>query len=164
MHPKPIPPKDNQRSVWDFPRPPILETETRPVKIILGGTVIAETNDAKKALETTHPPVYYIPLGDIREDALTMVPQTSFCEFKGTANYFDVTANGITKKKAAWSYLAPVPRFANITKHVAFYAHMMDACFVGDEQAQPQPGNFYGGWVTSDVVGPFKGIPGSMGW
>lgn len=164
MHPKPIQPKDNQRSVWDFPRPPILENENRPIKISLGGVVIAQTSNAKKVLETSHPPVYYLPLEDIREEALKMASQTSFCEFKGNANYFDVISNGIVKPKAAWSYLSPVRRFADITKHVAFYAHMMDECLVGDEVAEPQPGNFYGGWVTRDVVGPFKGVPGSMGW
>ena len=164
MHPKPISPNANQRSVWDFPRPPIIELENRPVKIILNGIVIAETSKALKVLETSHPPVFHLPLEDIRDDALRMVSRTSFCEFKGTASYFDVIGNDVVRTNAAWSYLSPVSQFKSIEKHLAFYAHMMDACFVGEEKAQPQPGNFYGGWITSDVVGPFKGIPGSMGW
>ena len=108
--------------------------------------------------------VYYIPPSDIKMEYLKKAPGSSYCEWKGTASYWSVSVNGKTAEKVGWSYENPVPRFADIAHHIAFYCGPMDACYVGDEIATPQPGHFYGGWVTSKVVGPFKGAPGTMGW
>jgi uncharacterized protein (DUF427 family) len=116
-------------------------------------------------LETSHPPTYYVPPTDVRWEYLEAVPGTgSVCEWKGGARYFNVSAGGRRAARAAWSYPDPTPEFRALKDHVAFYVRSMDACFVDDEQARPQPGGFYGGWVTSDVAGPFKGEPGSEGW
>ena len=115
-------------------------------------------------LETSHPPVYYIPPQDIETDCLVPALGRSFCEWKGEAGYYSVIASGRTYEKAAWFYSNPSPRFASIEGFVAFYASRIDACFVDDEPVQAQEGDFYGGWITSDIVGPFKGAPGTSGW
>lgn len=134
------------------------------IRIELGGIVIAETRLAVRTLETSHPPSYYIPREDIAPDVLVPVGGGSFCEWKGHARYFDVTAGGERRERAAWSYPDPSPSFAILRDHVAFYAAAMDACFVDGERVVPQPGGFYGGWITSSVAGPFKGVPGSRFW
>jgi uncharacterized protein (DUF427 family) len=123
-----------------------------------------ETVRALRVLETSHPPVYYLPPDDVSTRYLVPRDHTSSCEWKGRAVYFDVRVGDRTAEAAAWAYPDPTSRFAELRDHVAFYAHQMDACYVGDERVQPQPGGFYGGWITSDVVGPFKGAPGSWGW
>jgi len=160
----PLPSGPDQESVWDYPRPPRLDRVARPVRVIFNGVTIADTTRALRVLETSHPPVYYLPPDDILMQHLHPRSHTSFCEWKGRAVYFDVRVGGEVAEAAAWAYPEPVDRFEALRDHVAFYAHQMDACYVGDEQARPQPGGFYGGWITSDVVGPFKGEPGSWGW
>jgi uncharacterized protein (DUF427 family) len=134
------------------------------LRVVLGGEVIAETTRGFRALETTHPPNYYFPPDDVRGGALELTAGTSFCEFKGRAHYFMVRGGDREEVDAAWGYDTPSPAFAPITGHVAFYASRMDACFVDDELVTPQPGDFYGGWITADLEGPFKGGPGTRGW
>ena len=134
------------------------------VTIRLGGVLVADTRDAVRVLETSHPPVYYLPIADFIEGALSDAPGSSFCEYKGAARYLDVRGGGLKAAGAAWNYPHPSPGFELLRNRVAVYAGPMDACTVGDEVVVPQPGGFYGGWVTSSVVGPFKGVPGSMGW
>lgn len=160
----PLPPGPDQESVWDYPRPPLLEPVARPIRVVFGGLVIADTHRALRVVETSHPPTYYLPPDDIVLDRLVVRERTSFCEWKGRAVYFDVHTNGRVAESAAWAYPDPSPRFAALKDYVAFYAQKMEACFVGDARAEPQPGGFYGGWVTPDIVGPFKGEPGSWGW
>ncbi len=157
-------PGPGQESVWDYPRPPALRKVERPVKIVFDGRVLAETTRAWSVHETSHPPVYYIPLEDVDDALIERVDGSSFCEWKGSASYVDVVSEGKRAPRAGWYYADPVEAFEPIKDHVAFYAGPMDACYVGDEQVTPQPGGFYGGWITSDVVGPFKGAPGTWGW
>jgi uncharacterized protein (DUF427 family) len=164
MYPQRIEPKPGQESVWDYPRPPRLEDTNKHIQVVFNGVVIVDTQSAKRVLETSHPPSYYIPPGDIKMEHLALTPQSSFCEWKGRAGYYTICVGDKSAQNAAWFYASPTPAFASIKDHVAFYAHMMDACYVDGEKVEPQPGNFYGGWVTSDIVGPFKGIPGSWGW
>jgi uncharacterized protein (DUF427 family) len=131
---------------------------------VLGGVTIADSKDAYRVLETSHPPNYYFPPGDVREGTLEPAKGASFCEFKGRASYFTVRSGAIEAYEGAWSYASPSPSFAAIRDHIAFYASRMDACYVDGELVTPQPGGFYGGWITSRVAGPFKGGPGSRGW
>jgi uncharacterized protein (DUF427 family) len=152
------------RHVADFPRPPAIEAVSLPIRIVLGGETIALTASAWRILETTHPPTYYLPRSAFQPGALQRRPRTSFCEWKGIAQYFSVTGGGRTEADAAWGYDAPSPAYAALRDHVAVYAGRMDACFVGEEQVTPQPGGFYGGWITSEFVGPFKGTPGTEYW
>jgi len=152
------------RHVADFPRPPAIEAVSLPIRIVLGGETIALTASAWRILETTHPPTYYLPRSAFQPGALQRRPRTSFCEWKGIAQYFSVTGGGRTEADAAWGYDAPSPAYAALRDHVAVYAGRMDACFVGEEQVTPQPGGFYGGWITSDFLGPFKGTPGTETW
>ena len=159
-----IQPELGQESVWDYPRPPRLEDSSKQIQIVFNGTVIAETNRAKRVLETSHPPTYYIPPQDIKQEYLVPTAQSSFCEWKGGAKYYGVAVGDKQATNAAWFYPNPTPAFASMQDYVAFYAHLMDACYVDGERVQPQPGNFYGGWITSDIVGPFKGGAGTWGW
>ena len=162
---KRIQPKPGQESVWDYPRPPRLEPTTKHLRIELGGLNIASTNRAYRVLETSHPPVYYFPPEDVRLDLLTVVPDaSSFCEWKGSAHYYDLVLEDRKVSNAAWFYPNPTSQFLAIANYVAFYPSKTDACFVGDEQVASQPGDFYGGWITSDIVGPFKGGEGTWGW
>lgn len=150
--------------MWDYPRPPRVERVDDRVTIRLGGGLIADTRDAVRVLETSHPPVYYLPMDAFVAGALVDAPGSSFCEFKGAARYLDVRGGGEVAAGAAWNYPHPSAGFEALTERVAVYAGPMDRCTVGDEVVAPQPGGFYGGWVTSSVVGPFKGGPGSLGW
>jgi len=161
---KKVKPGPNQESVWDYPRPPKLEDCDKLIRIEFNGRDIARSDQSKRVLETSHPPVYYIPQADISMDYLKPRSDTSFCEWKGRASYFDVVVDQKKASKAAWCYSDPTERFKSIANYVAFYAHKMDACYVGDERVDAQKGGFYGGWITSDIVGPFKGEPGSAGW
>ena len=161
---KRIEPKAGQESVWDYPRPPKLELTNKHLKIVFNGEIIAETNRAYRVLETSHPPVYYIPPEDVRMDFLTAAGGSSFCEWKGRAGYYDLTVGGRIVKNAAWFYDNPTDRFKLIENYPAFYPSKMDACYVNDELVQSQEGDFYGGWVTSEIVGPFKGGAGTFGW
>ncbi|MEM6798384.1 MAG: DUF427 domain-containing protein [Planctomycetota bacterium] len=159
-----IEPGPGQESVWDYPRPPALETVAEVLRVEFAGQTVIETRGAYRVLETSHPPNYYLPPGDLVAGLLVPASGGSWCEWKGRAIYFDVRAGGQVAGKAAWSYPEPTPRFAAIAGYVAFYPGLMDACFVGDERVTPQAGGFYGGWITSNLVGPFKGAPGTMGW
>ncbi|KAH7293787.1 hypothetical protein KP509_28G042300 [Ceratopteris richardii] len=159
-----IVPGPGQESVWDYPRPPRLEPEKERIRIVFNNVTIADTNKALRLLETSHPPVYYIPPADIKMEYVKRASGSSYCEWKGNATYWTVDVNGKRAERIGWSYERPTPSFLALAHHIAFYCFPMDACYVGDEKAQPQPGNFYGGWVTSKVVGPFKGAPGTMGW
>ncbi len=164
LRPQRIEPSPGQESVWDYPRPPRLEDVDKHIQIIFNDVTIADTHSAKRVLETSHPPVYYIPPTDIKVEYLLPLQLSSFCEWKGSASYYTVRVGDKEAQNAAWFYPNPTPTFASIKDYVAFYAHLMDACYVNGEKVQPQPGNFYGGWITSDIVGLFKGSPGSWGW
>ena len=164
MNPQRIAPGPGQESVWDYPRPPRLEDVSKLVQVVFNGLTLAETRRAKRVLETSHPPVYYIPPEDIHMECLTLASGESYCEWKGVAGYYSVTVDGRQAAHAAWFYPNPTPAFASLKNYVAFYLGRMDACFVNGERVTPQPGEFYGGWITSDIVGPFKGEPGTMGW
>lgn len=157
-------PRAGQESVWGYPRPPRLDACPHPVRVEFGGEVVASTTAALRMLETSHPPTYYIPPADVRWEWLARAPGASMCEWKGTAAYWTVRVGARVAERAAWSYPDPFEEFAALRDHVAFYCAAMDGCFVGDERARPQPGGFYGGWITSHVVGPFKGGPGTTGW
>jgi uncharacterized protein (DUF427 family) len=161
---KRIPPKAGQESVWDYPRPPRVETTNKRIKVIFQGEVIADTTNAKRVLETSHPPTYYIPPEDVRFEMLEPTSRSTVCEFKGAATYYNVTRDGVTNANAAWAYATPRPGFESIRDHITFYASKVDACYVGDELVTAQAGDFYGGWITSDIVGPFKGGAGTWGW
>ncbi len=160
-----IVPAPGQESTWDYPRPPRVEPVPERVRVVVDGIVIADTVKALRVLETSHPPTYYLPLADGRADLLVASASSSFCEFKGRASYLTlVLPSGRRIEDVAWVYPAPSPGFEAIAGHVAIYASKVDEAWVGDEQARPQAGDFYGGWVTSRVVGPFKGEPGTGGW
>lgn len=163
-HPTPDPVGPGQESVWDYPRPPRVEPSTRQVEIRLGGTVVASTRSALRVLETSHPPTWYLPVEAFADGALRPAEGSSWCEWKGAARYFDVVAGGVVASRAAWDYPDPTPGFRALLDHVAVYPGAMERCTVDGEVVLPQPGGFYGGWVTADVVGPFKGGPGSTGW
>ncbi|MGJ4948968.1 DUF427 domain-containing protein [Bradyrhizobium sp. HKCCYLS20291] len=159
-----IAPGPGQESVWDYPRPPRLERCAARLRVVFAGETIAETQDGCRVLETSHPPVYYIPPQDVAMQWLRPAPGRSFCEFKGVASYWTIEAAGRISEQAAWSYPQPTVAFAPIAGYLAFYASRVDACFVGDERVAAQQGDFYGGWITSAVVGPFKGAPGTRHW
>jgi len=159
-----VEPGPGYESVWDYPRPPRLEPVSKRLRVVFAGETIADTSDGFRVLETSHPPVYYIPMKDIRREFLQREAGCSVCEWKGEASYWTVVAGGRKSPKAAWSYEVPTPAFGAIKGCLAFYAGRVDACFVDDCQVIPQPGGFYGGWITPEVVGPFKGEPGSAGW
>ena len=166
MEPGPsrIVPAPGQESVWDYPRPPRVEAVTKRIRIELAGVVIVDTERALRVLETANPPTYYLPQPDVRMDLLEPSTHRSVCEWKGQARYWSVRLGERVVTDAAWSYPEPTPAFAAIRDHLAFYAGKMDACYVGDARVTPQPGAFYGGWITPDVVGPFKGEPGTLHW
>jgi uncharacterized protein (DUF427 family) len=164
MKPRPIPPSPGQESVWDYPRPPRLEDSLRHIQVVFNGILIAETHRSKRVLETSHPPVYYIPPQDIQMAYLVQTQQTTWCEWKGRAAYYTVVVDEKQAENTAWFYPEPTPPFVALKEHVAFYPQKMDACYVDGERVTPQPGGFYGGWITSDIVGPFKGEPGTWDW
>lgn len=159
-----IVPGPGQESAWDYPRPPALEPTDAHLVVVLGETTVAQTRRGWRVLETSHPPAYYFPPDDVRPGVLVPTDDVTFCEWKGRARHLDVVVGGRVARAAAWAYATPHERFAAIRDHVAFYPGRVDACFVDGEQVTPQPGDFYGGWITSRVVGPFKGDPGTRGW
>ena len=152
-----------RENVQDYPRPPRLEPAGRRIRIVLGGETIVDTEGALRVLETHHAPTYYVPPGAVRAE-LRPASGRSFCEWKGVASYWDVSAGGRTAPRAAWSYARPTAGFAALRDHLAFYAGSVDEAHVGDERVIPQPGDFYGGWVTADLDGIVKGGPGTEGW
>ncbi|HJL17513.1 MAG TPA: DUF427 domain-containing protein [Sandaracinaceae bacterium LLY-WYZ-13_1] len=156
-------PGPGQESVWDYPRPPALVADDRLVRVELGGEGIAESRRTLRILETSHPPTFYIPREDVKMERFTRVGVGSRCEWKGEATYWDVRAGGREVRRGAWSYESPFDELAAIAGHLCFYADRFD-CFVDGARVEPQPGGFYGGWITPELVGPFKGGPGSAGW
>ena len=161
---RPEPAGPGQESVWDYPRPPRLEPSSRLVVVVLGGVEVCRTTRAVRVLETSHPPGWYLPREDWLPGSLQPAGGSSYCEWKGVASYLDVVAGDVRAPRAAWTYLDPVPAYAALAGAVAVYPAAMDACTVDGERVRPQEGGFYGGWVTDDVVGPFKGGPGTQGW
>ena len=162
---EPVEPGPGQESVWDYPRPPLLVEDTRRVRVVLGGETIVDTRRAHRVLETSHPPTWYLSPADFVEGALVALPgRGSVCEWKGAAAYFDLVGGGQRAARAAWAYPRPPEPFRAIAGHIALYPARVDACYVDDDEVEPQPGGFYGGWITPDVVGPFKGAPGTMFW
>ena len=151
-------------SVWDYPRPPRVERSHERVEIVLGGVTIASTTESYRVLETSHPPTYYLPADAFVPGSLRPCEGSSYCEWKGAASYLDVVSGTTVAPRAAWTYPDPSPDFAVLAGHVAVYPGMMDRCTVDGETVVPQPGGFYGGWITSKVTGPFKGGPGTQGW
>jgi uncharacterized protein (DUF427 family) len=162
--PKRIRPGPGQESVWDYPRPPRLEKVGERLRVVFNGETIADSVAGFRVLETSHPPVYYIPPDDIAQRFLAKAPGSSWCEFKGLAAYWSLDVNGRRAENAAWTYPQPSPPFAAIAGYLAFYASRVDECWVGNEIVLPQEGDFYGGWITARVVGPFKGGAGTRGW
>lgn len=164
MRPRPDPVLAGQESVWAFPRPAIAEAFPGHVVIEHAGRIVADTRSSIRTLETSHPPSYYIPRQDIAEGVLRRASGTSFCEWKGAAVYFDVVLGDIVLPAVGWSYPNPSPAFAALRDHIAFYAAPFERCSVDGETVVPQPGAFYGGWITGKLAGPFKGVPGSRFW
>ncbi len=158
-----IEPGPGQESVWDYPRPPRLERDGREVVVALAGVEVACTRRALRLLETASPPTFYLPRDDVRIDLLEADAARSFCEWKGVAAYWNVVAADTRLPRAAWSYPEPAPAYAALRDHFGFYPSALD-CRVAGRRVQPQPGRFYAGWITPEVVGPFKGEPGTEGW
>jgi uncharacterized protein (DUF427 family) len=159
-----VTPGPGQESVWDYPRPPRVERVPERIRVVVDGIEIADSTDAYRVLETAGAPVYYVPSKDIRMDLIRTNERRTVCEWKGEAAYHTLSLPTREIPNVAWSYPAPAQGYEAIRDHLAFYASKVDEAWVGDELATPQPGHFYGGWVTSRVVGPFKGGPGSAGW
>lgn len=161
---QPIEPAAGQESVWDYPRPPALQPSDRRVVVRSGSVVVADTTSAWRVMETSHPPTWYLPRAGMNETSLRRSSaRGSVCEWKGVATYWDVLADGNVYEAAGWSYESPTPRFVPITGFLSFMPGVLE-CFIDAERVLPQEGGFYGGWITPDVVGPFKGGPGSWGW
>ena len=156
-------PREGQESVWDYPRPPRLDPDARRVVVRAGPVVVADTRRAVRVLETASPPTFYLPPEDLATDLLREATGSSRCEWKGEARYWDVVLPDERREACAWSYPDPFAEFASIRDYVSFYPARLE-CFVDDARVAPQPGRFYGGWVTPELVGPFKGEPGSEGW
>lgn len=160
-----IEPGPGQESVWDYPRPPRVEPVAERVRVVVAGIDIASSTSALRVVETAGAPVYYVPPAEVRLDLLRPTDHVTACEWKGAATYWSIALpERRAIPNAAWSYRDPLPGYAAIRDHLAFYVWAVDEAWVGDERATPQPGHFYGGWITSRIVGPFKGGPGSNGW
>ena len=160
----PDPVEPGQESAWSYPRPPRVEPAPGRLQVVLAGRVIADTTRGLRVLETSHPPNYYFPPGDVVAGVLSRSRSGSRCEFKGAAHYFDVRVGARVEDDAAWGYDDPPPGYGELAGYVAFYPGRMDECRVDGEVAAAQPGGFYGGWITTAVRGPFKGGPGTLGW
>ena len=153
-----------KESVWDYPRPPRVEPVSSHIVVVHNGVTIVSTNTAVRVLETSHPPTYYLPMADFIDGVLIPVTGNTVCEFKGTASYFDLMISGQRLDRAAWTYENPANGFESLAGKIALYASRVDLCQVGDETVIPQEGDFYGGWITRNIEGPFKGAPGTAGW
>jgi uncharacterized protein (DUF427 family) len=160
----PIEPGPGQESVWDYPRPPRVEPVAARIRVVVDGRALADSTRAQRVLETSGAPVYYVPPEDVDFGRLRPIERTTICEWKGIASYFEYDDGQRRIPSVAWAYHDPKKGFESIRDHLAFYARRVDEAWVGDEQARPQPGAFYGGWVTDAIVGPIKGEPGSGGW
>ena len=157
-------PGPGQESVWDYPRPPAVEPCECTIRIVMNGGELAHSKQAHRVLETSHPPVYYLPPEDLDLTRLRRCEEQSFCEWKGIARYWAFVDGERCIDQIAWSYPTPSERFSAIRNHLAFYPSRVDECYVDGERVMAQAGDFYGGWITSKVVGPFKGGPGTRGW
>jgi len=164
VRPERIPPGPGQESVWDYPRPPRVEPVTERVRVLHGTRPVADSTRALRVLETSQAPAIYLPPDDVDLSLLTRTTTTSFCEWKGSATYWTLRIGEAESVDAAWSYEDPTPGFEAIRSHLSFYPARVDECWIGSERATAHPGGFYGGWITSKVVGPFKGGPGTQGW
>lgn len=158
-----IEPGPGQESVWDYPRPPRVEPTNRHVVVRFGGVVVADTRNAIRVLETSQAPAFYLPPSDVDLALLRPAAGSSWCEWKGAAEYVHVVVGDLVAERAGWRYRHPTERFTTIRDHLAFYPHRLE-CTVDGVRAEPMPGSFYGGWVTPDVVGPFKGAAGTLHW
>ncbi len=158
-----VKPGPGQESVWDYPRPPRIEIVKKPIRVLLNGTLVAEADAALRVLETSHPPVFYIHPDNVSLDHFRKTLRTTFCEFKGQASYYTAQVGDVKVVNSAWYYPSPTSGYAEIKNHVAFYPSKFE-CYVGEERVQAQQGDFYGGWITANVVGPFKGEPGTLNW
>ena len=158
-----ISPDSGQESVWDYPRPPRIDKDDRLIIVKFKENLIAQSNRTVRILETASPPVFYIPPEDVNAEYLEKQEMESICEWKGLATYWAIIIDGIKINNAGWSYPKPFSGYEQIKDYISFYPSKLD-CFVGDEQAKPQPGGFYGGWVTSEIIGPYKGEPGTSWW
>lgn len=159
--------EEKTENVWDYPRPPALEKVSKRLRVVFNGETVADTKEGYRVLETSHPPVYYIPPNDIKKEFFVPTNRNTFCEWKGDCSYYSLKVGEKTAQNAVWYYPNPTEKFKPIKNFVAFYPGMMDACYVDEEQATAQPGDFYGGWVTKNIVGGqkgFKGGPGTWGW
>jgi uncharacterized protein (DUF427 family) len=156
------PPEKGQESVWDYPRPPAIKRVDKLVVVRLGDRLIASSKRTVKIMETASPPGYYIPMEDVNMDLIEMTEEASLCEWKGLATYWRLK-QAETDMPVGWSYANPSSAFSLLKNHISFYPGRVE-CFLNDERVIPQPGMFYGGWITSEVVGPFKGEPGTGGW
>ena len=156
-------PGPGQESVWDYPRPPRLERDLRHVVVRSGDVTIAETRRALRVLETASPPTVYLPPGDVRTDLLRPEGGVSRCEWKGQASYWSVILPDRVLESVGWSYPEPFSEFAELAHHLSFYPARLE-CYIDGERVRPQPGGFYGGWLTSEIVGPVKGEPGTGAW
>jgi uncharacterized protein (DUF427 family) len=163
-HPSPDPAGPGQESVWRYPRPPSAVVTPRHILVELGGRVIAESRRAVRVCETSHPPVYYVPRDDVADGVLRRGGGFSVCEFKGAATYWDAVVDDLDVPAVGWSYEDPAPGYEVLRGAVAFYPGRVDRALVDGETARPQAGGFYGGWITAEVAGPFKGEPGTLGW
>lgn len=157
-------PGPGQESVWDYPRPPRVEPVLERIRVEFDGQLVADTRRGLRVLETAGPPGYYLPPEDVKTELLRPSRHSSLCEWKGRAHYWHLETAGRRSRNAAWSYPEPLEGYEQIRGFFAFYAQRVDAAYLGQEQARPQPGQFYGGWITSKIVGPFKGEPGSEAW
>jgi uncharacterized protein (DUF427 family) len=167
MFPRPrrLVPGPGQESVWDYPRPPVMQPTSRPVQIRFADVTVAETVHALRVLETAGAPTWYLPREDVRMNLLhPSGGRGTVCEWKGSARYFDLVVGDRRSPRAAWTYERPLPGYEALAGRIAFYAGCVDLATVDGETVRPQPGGFDGGWVTDDVVGPFKGEPGTEGW
>ena len=156
-------PKPGQESVWDYPRPPKVIADARRVVVRWRGTIIADSLAAYRVLETAGPPTFYLPPRDVRVDLLQLFPGASVCEWKGTARYWSLKASEPARESVAWSYPSARPPYEIISEYYSFYPGRVE-CFVDEQRARPQPGYFYGGWITDEIVGPWKGEPGTERW
>lgn len=156
-------PEPGQESVWDYPRPPVIEPDARMITVRFQDLLIAQSARTLKILETASAPGFYLPADDVEMHWLRQAAGGSFCEWKGSAVYFDFHAGSSSIPRCAWSYPEPTPEFSPIAGYIAFYPALVE-CYIDDERVRPQPGGFYGGWLTSDIAGPVKGAPGTHGW
>ena len=158
-----IEPSVGQESVWDYPRPPKLERDSRLIIVSVNGKVIAESDSTLRVLETANPPTFYIPPKDVDKTSLTLGSRLSLCEWKGAAQYWNVNVNTLVIENTAWYYLDPYPEFESIAGYFSFYPHRL-TCYIDGELVRPQLGELYGGWITNETIGPFKGNPGTENW